>query len=98
LLDNAFDIRTRFHFAARASKIYEVISAQYIIPTIDKLPQLRLVDDGTDEEINSRLAALNTMRVEICNGAEEQTAKMQTDLKNDLRMICQMSAVSFEHN
>ncbi|EED11877.1 hypothetical protein TSTA_110570 [Talaromyces stipitatus ATCC 10500] len=96
LLDNAFDMRTRFHFVARASEIYKTISAQYIIPTIDKLPQLRLVDDGTDEEINSRLAALNTLRVEICLGAEEKTAKMHTDLKKDLRLIAQMSVVSFE--
>ena len=62
LLRNVIDIATRFNFASRASEVYTAISAKYIIPTIDKLPQPRLPDEGTDGEINSRLAALNTLR------------------------------------
>jgi hypothetical protein len=68
LLKHAFDMMTRFHFASRASEVYVAISTQYIIPTINKLPQLRLLDEGTDKEINDRFALLNTLRIEIGNG------------------------------
>jgi hypothetical protein len=75
LRENAFDMRTRFAFASRASEMYTVISAKYILPTIDKLPQLRHFDEGTDEVIESRLVALNKLRIEICTGTEQSTAR-----------------------
>ncbi|RYC79574.1 hypothetical protein BFJ63_vAg17543 [Fusarium oxysporum f. sp. narcissi] len=71
LLNNAFDMTTRLTFASRASEIYKTVSAQYIIPTIDGLPNLRLLDAGTDSEINNRLAQLNDMRREILFGTDQ---------------------------
>ena len=55
--------------------MYTVISAHYILPTIDKLPQLRHLDEGTGEAIESRLVALNKLRIDICTGTEELTAR-----------------------
>ncbi|KAJ0131304.1 putative Fumarylacetoacetate hydrolase domain-containing protein 2 like protein [Fusarium oxysporum f. sp. albedinis] len=71
LLNNAFDMTTRLTFASRASEIYKTVSAQYIIPTIDGLPDLRLLEAGTDSEINNRLVQLNEMRRDISLGTEQ---------------------------
>jgi hypothetical protein len=69
---------TRFAFASRASRVYTTISAAYIIPTIDYLPKLRLLEKGSDEEINNRLAELNNLRVEIGGNTEKLAAQVRS--------------------
>jgi len=80
LLKHAFDMKTRFHFASRASKVYTAISTQYIIPIINKLPQLRRLEKGTDQEINEKLASLNKLRIEIGDGTEKLAGKVSSSL------------------
>ena len=77
-MSHATDMMTRFAFASRAFRIHTTISAAYIIPTIDNLPKLRLLEKRSDEEINNRLAGLNNLRVGIGESTEKLAAKVSS--------------------
>ncbi|KAK5987128.1 hypothetical protein PT974_11246 [Cladobotryum mycophilum] len=91
--EHAFEMTTRFTFASRASAIYNAVSARYIIPTIEQLPNLCLHDAGTNSEVNEKLKQLNQIRNQV---SHETLGLMHTALKQDHMQIAKKACASFE--
>ncbi len=70
-------MKTRFIFASRASDVYNAVSSKYILPTLEKLPQLSLLGQKTEEEINAKVKELHDLRIKVCLGTEELTAQVR---------------------
>jgi hypothetical protein len=70
-------MKTRFIFASRASDVYNAVSSEYILPTLDELPNLSLLGEKTDAEISAKIDELHGLRLRICSGTEKLTAQVR---------------------
>ncbi|KAL4934998.1 hypothetical protein BDV06DRAFT_229237 [Aspergillus oleicola] len=94
LLEHAFDMKTRFIFASKASNVYNAVSSQYILPTLNMLPQLSRLD--TDDELKSKLQELHRLRCRVRLETGALTKKMHEELKESLAEVTRDSARIFE--
>lgn len=60
-MKNTFDMKTRFIFASKAWDVYNAVSSQYIMPTLDVLPELGQPGKTTDHEIQAKIAELHIL-------------------------------------
>jgi hypothetical protein len=70
-------MKTRFIFASRASNLYNAVSSNYILPTLEKLPRLSLLGQKTDDEIAAKVKELHDLRVRNCSGTMALTAQVR---------------------
>jgi hypothetical protein len=82
LLEKALDMRTRFVFASRASDVYNAVSNQYILPALDKLPQLQLLGRTSKEVIGAKMDELHDMRSQACSGTEALATQVRIPFMN----------------
>lgn len=73
-------MKTRFIFASRASDIYNAVSSQYILPTLNRLPQLHLLGEKTNEGIMVKMEELHNMRLQLRAGTEALTMQVRIPL------------------
>lgn len=69
-------MKTRFIFASKASDVYNAVSRQHILPILDMLPQLDLLSQATDGEIQAKLEELHDLRCRVCSETEALTKKV----------------------
>ncbi|KAJ5455540.1 uncharacterized protein N7458_003804 [Penicillium daleae] len=96
LLENAFDMKTRFIFASKASNVYNAVSSQFILPTLDKLPELGLLNEATEREVMTKMEELHDFRCRVCSETVSLTQKMHAELKESLAEVTRASARVFE--
>ncbi|KAJ6102317.1 hypothetical protein N7486_004744 [Penicillium sp. IBT 16267x] len=80
-------MKTRFIFASKASDVYNAVSSQYIMPTLDVLPELGQPGKTTDHEIQAKIAELHILR-----------CKMHKELKETMEEVTRDSARVFEEH
>ena len=78
-------MKTRFIFASRASDVYNAVSNKYILPTLEKLPELSLLGEKTDAEVRGKIGELHHLRVQACSGTEDLTTEVRSSLLFCLR-------------
>ncbi|KAL4982537.1 hypothetical protein BDW68DRAFT_182448 [Aspergillus falconensis] len=96
LLKHAFDMKTRFIFASKASNVYNEVSRQYIMPILNILPHLDLLKQATDDEVLTKLEELHELRCRVRTETGSLTTKMHEELKESLAKETRVSAEIFE--
>ncbi|KAJ5683125.1 hypothetical protein N7462_006290 [Penicillium macrosclerotiorum] len=96
LLENAFDMKTRFIFASKASSVYNAVSSQFILPTLNKIPELGLLNEATEREVMTKMEELHDLRCRVCTETTSLTQRMHAELKESLAEVTRTSARVFE--
>ncbi|KAL2830418.1 hypothetical protein BJY01DRAFT_254638 [Aspergillus pseudoustus] len=96
IFKNAFDMKIRFIFASKASNVYNAVSSQYILPTLDVLPGLYCLNQASDHEIQAKIDDLHKMRCRVSSETGFLTRKMHNELKESLVEVTRASSRAFE--
>jgi hypothetical protein len=69
-------MKARFIFAAKASDVYNAVSRQFILPTLDILPGLGCMNQAPDHEIRARIDELHKLRCSVSSETDNLTRKV----------------------
>ncbi|KAK0712655.1 hypothetical protein B0T26DRAFT_714885 [Lasiosphaeria miniovina] len=96
IFEKSFQLKASFLFAAKAAKLYNDVSSQYIIPGINWFSGLRLLEGPAAGGLEATLDDITRRREKICSGAEELAEKMNADLDNCMETLIRETAKSFK--
>ncbi|KOC18838.1 hypothetical protein AFLA70_196g001771 [Aspergillus flavus AF70] len=95
IMKAAFDMKTRLIFASKASDIYNAVSSQFILPTLDALLVSGL-SHTADHEIQAKIDQLHLLRCKVSSESDHLTRKMHQELKESMEEVARDSARVFE--
>ncbi|KAL3468133.1 hypothetical protein BJX64DRAFT_283016 [Aspergillus heterothallicus] len=95
-LKMAFEMKTRFIFASKASSVYNAVSSQFILPTLNILPGLGCPNHTAEYEIQARIDEIHRMRCAVGAETDSLTRQMHKELKESQSEMTRACARAFE--
>lgn len=85
-------MKTKFLFASKASKIYNIVSSQHILPCLNMLPQLSLLSQATNDKILVKIEELHNLRCRVCCETGDLTQKLSLSWRS-LKVAFKLTAL-----
>lgn len=80
-------MKVRFIFASKASDVYNAVSSQYILPTLEVLSKLGYLNQAADHEVQAKIDEIHNLRCMVSSQTALLTEKVRCIVLLQLNLL-----------